>query len=94
MIQGQKIKITAYFRDQNAALADPTNVFFRYKVNSAAVTEEAYGAGQVLKSATGTYYIELDTTNYFGTLAFRWYSTGNIQTTHKQDTIEIERAEP
>ncbi len=94
MIQGQIVRITANFKNEAGTLADPTSVYFRYKALNA-TTEHQYGVGvQITKASTGIYYIELDTTAYFGELSYRWYSTGTGQTTHSTDTIEVEKAEP
>ena len=95
MIQGQKFRVYGYFKDEAGNLADPTNVFFRAKIGSATVVSYTYGIGsEIVKQTTGTYYVDVDTTSFFGEYAFRWHCAGNIQTTQSRQSVQVEKADP
>jgi len=81
--QGTRVRSTATF--QNAAVppvdADPTAVVVKYRVGSGEVTTKTYGVdNEVVKSATGIYYIDLDVAALDGTWYVRWSGTGTVVT--------------
>ena len=68
------------------AAADPDEVLFAYRVGNGPATQYKYtggsGIGNVVKDSTGTYHIDLDTTNQPGTWTVTWVgisASGSVQ---------------
>ena len=93
MIAGQKVKLFVSFKDENGTAADPTNVFLKYRVNNGTPVTLQYPTG-IVKTGTGEYYYIVDTTDLPGQWGCRWYSTGNVQTTHPKVTFQVDVADP
>jgi hypothetical protein len=56
--------------------ADPTTVTLKFKSN-AGETEWVYGVDEeIVRSSTGVYYAELDTSNTSGDWTVQWVGTG------------------
>lgn len=77
---GDKISLTALFKNSAAVLTDPTVVKMRYEDPSGNETTLTYGTSpetDITKSATGTYvaYLTLDEA---GTWYYRWIATGAV----------------
>jgi hypothetical protein len=78
---GQLVCITAYFRDSNGTLTDPTNVYFAMRAKAVGVTTTlTYGVdADLVKDATGTYHVDIDTNESGGRWEWNFYSTGTGQ---------------
>ncbi len=77
--KGQKVTVTALFKNSAGTLADPSAVYAQYQNPSNEETSLQYGVDDALgKSAVGTYYIDIDA-NEVGTWYYRFYSTGTGQ---------------
>lgn len=84
---GQRVRSTVLIYDKDpetdptAVLVDPASVIAM--VHEPAGTETSFTFGglgsPVVKSATGTYYLERDTTSH-GKWAFRWKTSGGYVT--------------
>jgi hypothetical protein len=69
-------------------VTDPTEVKFAYKVNTGATTTYTYGVGnQIVRDATGTYHIDIDTTGKPGLWTFAWVGYGNVQTRSENQVV-------
>jgi hypothetical protein len=76
---GQVARITATFTNSDGDAADPANVFCQIKNPAGTITSYQHGVdGEVVKSATGIYYLEQDC-DTAGWWAWRWYSTVTVQ---------------
>lgn len=76
---GQKIRITATFKDENGAEADPSAVYCQIKDEAGTVTSYQYTVDpEVVKDNTGIYHLDVDL-DAVGWWYWRWYSTGNYQ---------------
>jgi hypothetical protein len=60
---GDAVRITATFTI-NGALVDPTTVMFKHKAPLLSLVTRTYSAGQagIIRSATGTYYADIEPT--------------------------------
>jgi len=77
--EGDKPRLTATFEDGAGTDIDPTKVYFKYTDPSGNVTTYEYGVdAELVKSATGIYYVDLDL-DEDGRWLWRWYSTGTGQ---------------
>jgi hypothetical protein len=77
---GDKISLTALFKNSSATLTDPTVTKLRYEDPSGNETTLTYGtdpASSIDKTATGTFvaYLTLDEA---GTWYYRWIGTGAV----------------
>ncbi len=76
-IVGQLVRCTATFKNSSDVNTDPTAVLVKYKTPTTIVTK-TYGIdAEVVKSATGIYYIDL-TLNEEGTWTYRFEGTGAV----------------
>ena len=73
---GARIKLQASFTVAGV-LTDPTAITLKVKTPSNVITTYTYAAGQIIKSATGIYYKEIDVVED-GAWHYRWESTGVI----------------
>jgi hypothetical protein len=96
MVQGDKFRVYGYYRNQAGSLADPSgSVFIRDKRGSSGTpTTYTFGGGIVLKEGTGTYYIDVDSTPFYGDYIYSWGSTGDLQTRQPKQSLNVEKAEP
>lgn len=83
---GTLLALTATFTDQTTtppSAINPTTVSFTYVENGTgqAPTTYVYGAtgSPITNPTTGTYTLNLDTTNLLGTYTYVWQSTGTGQ---------------
>lgn len=91
---GELVKCTGTFKDENDVVADPSTVTFVYETPAGAVTELVYGTdAEVVKDSTGVYYVNLDTTGVPGTWKYRFFSSGNGQAA-AQSKFKVMRAVP
>jgi hypothetical protein len=75
---GQKVRSSVTFRDIDGAIADPTGIVAKYESPAEAETTKTYGSdAEVVKSATGKYYIDV-TLSSAGTWYLRWNGTGTV----------------
>ena len=76
---GDKVRTTGTFTNAAGTAIDPAVVKFSVKPPSGTVTTYTYGVdSEVVKSATGIYYIDTDL-NEVGNWAVRAWSTGTGQ---------------
>lgn len=77
--QGTRIRSTATFTNAASANTDPDTVTVKYRVGTGTVTSKVYGTDvEVVKSATGIFYIDLDVGTSDGTWYVRWEGTGAV----------------
>jgi hypothetical protein len=75
--------------------ADPDEVIFAYRVGNGPVTQFKYagassGEAVVVKDSTGTYHIDIDTTNQPGTWTISWVglsANGSVQTRSETEVV-------
>jgi len=72
---GDKVRLTAVFKDSDGNEIDPTAVAAEVKDPSGNTDSYTYDPGDIVKSATGTYYVDIDI-DEAGTWYYRFYSTG------------------
>ena len=76
---GDLVRCEGRFTNLVGTLIDPATVTFKIKDPNGAVTTYSYPAdAQVIKSATGIYYVDVNATKA-GTWYYRFYSTGTSQ---------------
>lgn len=92
--KGTTVRCRAEFRDTSDALQDPTTVSVTIRTPGDVNTTYVYGTdGEVVKSATGMYYIDVDA-NAHGRWYYRWFSTGTGQAAkEKEFTVSDPEAE-
>lgn len=79
-VKGQAVRCRGLFtaNDSTQAGVDPPTISFRYRKPSGSTTTLVYGiASQVVKAATGAYYVDV-TADEAGTWQFRWDSMGAL----------------
>jgi hypothetical protein len=76
--KGALIHMAAGFASAAGVAVDPTVVGFTYRKPGGVDTTTLYGAGTVVKTATGAYYVDLSA-DTVGTWYYKWYSTGTGQ---------------
>ena len=90
--KGQKVTVTALFKNSVGTLADPSAVYAQYQNPSNEETSLQYGVDDELgKSAVGTYYIDISATTP-GTWYYRFYSTGTGQAA-SEGSFEVAQSE-
>lgn len=78
---GQTLRITAEFRDNAGDLADPTALFFGYRIEQGDLTTYTYGVGEsIQRNGVGEYYVDLSLAAG-GTYAYQFKATGLIENT-------------
>ena len=61
--KGDLVRVTGTFSDNNGTAVDPTVVLFKFKAPSSATVTYTYGEdGELIKSATGVYYVDVSAT--------------------------------
>ena len=74
---GDDVRVTGTFTDADGTAQDPTAVLFSYKVGTGTATTYTYGEDEELvKSATGVYYVDIDASTADTEIWCRFYSTG------------------
>lgn len=80
---GTQIRLTATFEVSDVA-TDPTAVTFKVRVPAGTITTYVYGVdAQLVKSATGVYYVDYTTANE-GIHAWRMAGTGTVVAAEEQ----------
>ena len=90
--EGTLVRSTAVFKNSGGTLVDPTNVFVKVTSGLSGLTATIFTYGvddEVVKDATGTYHIDIDTTGRGNACRYRWYSTGNYQVTGEKYELRI-----
>jgi hypothetical protein len=89
--KGQLVHCSAEFKAYiNSVLTyvDPDVVYFKFKRPGANTVTYTYGVDvQLVKSATGKYYVDLDTSSYTGIWYYKFYSTGQYQSAQQDEFI-------
>ena len=74
---GSKVRSTCTFENSAGTDVDPTAVAVSYRTPGSAAVTKTYGTDvEVVKSATGIYYIDLDL-DTAGEWRLRWAGTGS-----------------
>ena len=83
-VTGNQLRNSAVFKNAAGAAADPSTVTYKYrKPGSATVTTLVYGTdAAVVKSATGTYYVDVDL-DTGGIWTDWWVTTGTPKKTSR-----------
>lgn len=78
--EGELVKCTGTFTDEDGVAQDPTGVRFVQENPTGASTEYVFGTDiEVVKDSTGVYHVNVDTTGHPGTWKYRFYGTGTGQ---------------
>jgi hypothetical protein len=72
---GDEVRLAIAVADLAGDAADPTEITLQVRDPSSTTTTYSYGAAEVTKSATGSYYYDLAVSSP-GVYAFRWACTG------------------
>jgi hypothetical protein len=81
-------EFTAYI-DGVLTFVDPTNVYFKYKKPGLATVTLQYNTDiELVKSAVGKYYVDLDV-NVHGRWYYKFYSTGTYQSASETEEFEV-----
>ena len=76
---GDNPRVTATFETASGTDTDPTAVYFKFTNPAGTTTTYEYGTdAEVVKSATGVYYVDIDC-SAAGVYLWRFYSTGTGQ---------------
>lgn len=90
--QGDTVRLTATFQDFDTALVDPPGVsFYVFRVADENFTFLMYGTGEIIKSETGVYYLDIATAVESGD--YEWRVTG-VGFGAKQGSFYVEPANP
>jgi hypothetical protein len=73
--QGQRVRLTAHFTNDEGADADPNVIRLKVKDPTGTVTEYVYPAAPVVKDDTGNYHADI-VPNLAGDWYYRWESEG------------------
>lgn len=93
--EGKKVRLTGTFTTSAGVAQDPTTVKVAVETPSGTTTTYTYGTDAgVIKSGTGVYYIDVDTTGEPGVWYYRWYATGTGQTATTYDHFRVREARP
>ena len=83
-VQGDLVRVSASFEDENGAASDPSGVKLDYKIGRAAKVTLTHGTdAELVKDSTGNYHADIDTSDSSGILYYRWYATGTGQTSEQ-----------
>ncbi len=75
--QGDTVRLTAAFQDFDSALVDPPGVaFYVFRVADENFTFLMYGTGEIIKSETGVYYLDISTAAESGEYEWRVIGIG------------------
>lgn len=81
---GDKVRCQGTFTDSDGDEQDPISVFVSVKEPGGTITTYEYGEdGEVIKSATGVYYVDLDA-DTTGRWWYRFYATGSGQASSEE----------
>jgi hypothetical protein len=82
-VAGEIVHVSAEFQsyvDAVLTYVNPDHVYFKYKRPGLDPVTYEYGVDTQLKrSATGKYYVDLDTTGHCGKWYYKFYGTGDNQ---------------
>jgi hypothetical protein len=79
---GTIIRFKATYTDLNSGNPiDPTEIAFAYTINGGTAVQTIYSPfdnsiGTIIRSAQGSYYIDIDSTGLPGSWTFEWVSKG------------------
>lgn len=74
---GDVVRVQGVFKNAAGTTVDPTAITFKFQVPDGTITTYIYGTdAEVVRSATGTYYCDITTTDE-GRYSCRWAGTGN-----------------
>lgn len=92
--RGQEIHCSAEFKAYVTGVlqnVDPDYVYFKYKRPGMDTITYIYGTdAELKKSATGKYYVDLDTTGHAGTWFYKFYSLGQYQAA-QQGSFDVDK---
>lgn len=81
-MSGSLVRVSSTFTNISGVATDPTTVTLKYKKGSGSVTTLTYAGAGITKSATGVYYVDLDTTGWAGPdtqlWILEWIGTGTV----------------
>jgi hypothetical protein len=90
--KGDLVRCTGLFTDDDGVAQDPSEVYFKVKDPAGETTTYQYGVdGDLKKSATGSYYIDIDA-DTSGIWSYRFYSTGSGQAAD-EEKFTVRRSE-
>lgn len=88
--EGNLVKLEAEYRDPANALFNPTAVSIKVTNPAGTTTTYVYGTdADLIRSSTGMYYINIDTTDKPGKWKYRWYSTGTGQAASNNLSFDV-----
>lgn len=82
-MSGTLVTSTAQFVNAAGVLADPTTITFKYRAGAGVTQTVVYPTAPVVRTATGVYYANIDTTGWVGPgnllYTTEWVGTGAVQ---------------
>lgn len=89
--EGALVTVQGTFRNSSNVLADPTTVKLTVREPDGTTTTYVYGTDAiVVKSSTGIYTANLDTTSKRGLWLYTWWSTGAGQADSGEQEFYVE----
>ena len=89
--EGQIVTVQGTYKTVAGVLSDPTTVLLTVVTPDRNSVTYQYGVGaQIVKTSTGIYTSDLDTTNKRGLWIYTWWSTGNIQADSGEQEFYVE----
>ena len=89
--EGALVTVYGDYKDLNGVLSDPTTVKLTVVEPNESTTTYTYGVGgRIVKTATGRYKSDLDTTNKRGLWIYTWWSTGSVQADSGEQEFYVE----
>lgn len=88
--EGNLVHLESEFRDAAEALFNPTVVKISITTPAGDTTEYVYGTNvELIRSSTGIYYINVNTTDKPGRWRYRWWSTGTGQASSSNKIFDV-----
>jgi len=84
-IEGDKVRISASFTDENGSAIDPDGVYLEIKIPGYPATQ--YFPFGITRDGVGQYHVDVSLT-YPGQWHYYWYSTGTGQAAN-QETFHV-----
>ena len=89
--EGALVTVYGDYTNIAGALVDPTVVLLTVVFPDKSSITYTYGVGgQIVKTATGQYKSDLDTTNKRGLWLYTWWSTGSAQADSGEQEFYVE----
>ena len=89
--EGSIVTVSGTFRGLAGTVTDPSVVKLTVKTPDGTQTTYTYGSdAEVVKSSTGVYTADLDTTNKRGLWIYTWWSTGTAQADSGEQEFYVE----